>query len=91
MGGGQAPWLIVWDWSGYRVRIRSGPLQDLGAVYDWLLAHLDRVRVFLDVVERMTAARSITCRSGSFKLREWVWWCSLLLKVVVGRFFLALF
>jgi transcriptional antiterminator RfaH len=39
---------------GDRVRIRSGPLRDLEAVFDQPLSAADRVRILLDVVGRMT-------------------------------------
>jgi transcriptional antiterminator RfaH len=39
---------------GDRVRITSGPLRDLEAVFDQPLSPADRVRVLLDVVGRMT-------------------------------------
>jgi transcription antitermination factor NusG len=39
------------DW----VRIRSGPLRDLEAVFDQPLSGVDRVRILLDVLGRMTA------------------------------------
>lgn len=39
---------------GDRVRITSGPLRDLDAVFDRPLSAVDRVRVLLDVMGRMT-------------------------------------
>jgi transcriptional antiterminator RfaH len=39
---------------GDRVRITSGPLRDLEAVFDRPLSAADRVRILLDVVGRMT-------------------------------------
>ena len=39
---------------GDRVRIVSGPLRDLDAVFDQPLSQIDRVRVLVDVVGRMT-------------------------------------
>jgi transcriptional antiterminator RfaH len=39
---------------GDRVRILSGPLRDLEAVFDQPLSSADRVRVLLDVMGRMT-------------------------------------
>jgi transcriptional antiterminator RfaH len=39
---------------GDRVRITSGPLRDLDAVFDQPLSAADRVRVLLDVMGRMT-------------------------------------
>ena len=39
---------------GDRVRITSGPLRDLEAVFDQPLSAADRVRVLLDVMGRMT-------------------------------------
>jgi transcriptional antiterminator RfaH len=41
---------------GDRVRITSGPLRDLEAVFDRPLSAADRVRVLLDVMGRMTPA-----------------------------------
>ncbi len=40
--------------SGDRVRITSGPLRDLEAIFDQPLSASDRVRVLLDVMGRMT-------------------------------------
>jgi transcriptional antiterminator RfaH len=40
---------------GDRVRIVSGPLRDLDAVFDQPLSQADRVRILVDVVGRMTA------------------------------------
>jgi transcriptional antiterminator RfaH len=40
---------------GDAVRITSGPLQDLEAVFDQPLSAEDRVRILLDVMGRMTA------------------------------------
>jgi transcriptional antiterminator RfaH len=39
---------------GDRVRITTGPLRDLDAVFDQPLSAVDRVRVLLDVMGRMT-------------------------------------
>jgi transcription antitermination factor NusG len=39
---------------GDRVRIVSGPLRDLDAVFDKPLSQADRVRILVDVVGRMT-------------------------------------
>jgi transcription elongation factor/antiterminator RfaH len=39
---------------GDRVRITSGPLRDLEAVFDQPLSAADRVRILLDVMGRMT-------------------------------------
>jgi transcriptional antiterminator RfaH len=39
---------------GDRVRITSGPLRDLEAVFDQTLSAADRVRILLDVMGRMT-------------------------------------
>jgi transcriptional antiterminator RfaH len=39
---------------GDRVRITSGPLRDLEAVFDQALSSADRVRILLDVMGRMT-------------------------------------
>jgi transcriptional antiterminator RfaH len=39
---------------GDRVRIQSGPLRDLEAIFDRPLSSADRVRILLDVVGRMT-------------------------------------
>ena len=39
---------------GDRVRITSGPLRDLEAVFDQPLSATDRIRVLLDVMGRMT-------------------------------------
>jgi transcription antitermination factor NusG len=39
---------------GDRVRIKSGPLQDLEALFDRPLSAASRVRILLDVVGRMT-------------------------------------
>jgi transcription elongation factor/antiterminator RfaH len=39
---------------GDRVRITSGPLRDLDAVFDQNLSSADRVRILLDVMGRMT-------------------------------------
>ena len=39
---------------GDRVRITSGPLRDLDAVFDQSLSSVDRVRILLDVMGRMT-------------------------------------
>jgi transcriptional antiterminator RfaH len=39
---------------GDRVRIASGPLRDLEAVFDEPLSSADRVRILLDVMGRMT-------------------------------------
>lgn len=39
---------------GDRVRIRSGPLRDLEAVFDQPLSQADRVRILVDVLGRMT-------------------------------------
>ncbi len=39
---------------GDRVRIVSGPLRDLDAVFDQPLSQADRVRILVDVVGRMT-------------------------------------
>jgi transcriptional antiterminator RfaH len=39
---------------GDRVRITSGPLKDLEAVFDQPLSAADRVRILLDVMGRMT-------------------------------------
>ena len=39
---------------GDRVRITSGPLRDLEAIFDQPLSAADRVRVLLDVMGRMT-------------------------------------
>jgi transcriptional antiterminator RfaH len=39
---------------GDRVRIKSGPLRDLEAVFDQPLSSASRVRILLDVVGRMT-------------------------------------
>jgi transcriptional antiterminator RfaH len=39
---------------GDRVRILSGPLRDLDAVFDQPLSQTDRVRILVDVVGRMT-------------------------------------
>ena len=39
---------------GDRVRITSGPLRDLEAVFDQSLSSADRVRILLDVMGRMT-------------------------------------
>lgn len=39
---------------GDRVRITSGPLRDLEAVFDQSLSSADKVRVLLDVMGRMT-------------------------------------
>jgi transcription elongation factor/antiterminator RfaH len=39
---------------GDRVRITSGPLRDLDAVFDQALSAADRVRILLDVMGRMT-------------------------------------
>jgi len=39
---------------GDLVRIKSGPLRDLEAVFDQPLSAADRVRVLLDVMGRMT-------------------------------------
>lgn len=39
---------------GDRVRITSGPLRDLEAVFDQPLSPADRVRILLDVLGRMT-------------------------------------
>jgi transcriptional antiterminator RfaH len=39
---------------GERVRIKSGPFQDLDAIFDRRLAASQRVRVLLDVLGRMT-------------------------------------
>jgi transcription antitermination factor NusG len=39
---------------GDRVRIKSGPLSELEAVFDQPLSSADRVRVLLDVMGRMT-------------------------------------
>jgi transcriptional antiterminator RfaH len=41
---------------GDRVRIRSGPLRDLEAIFDGPLSSSDRVRILLDVMGRMTPA-----------------------------------
>lgn len=41
---------------GDRVRIRSGPLRDLEAIFDQPLSSKDRVRVLLNVMGRMTPA-----------------------------------
>ena len=41
---------------GDRVRIQSGPLRDLEAIFDQPLSSKDRVRVLLDVMGRMTPA-----------------------------------
>jgi transcriptional antiterminator RfaH len=41
---------------GDRVRITSGPLRDLEAIFDRPLSATDRVRVLLDVMGRMTPA-----------------------------------
>lgn len=40
---------------GDRVRITTGPLRNLEAVFDQSLSSADRVRILLDVVGRMTA------------------------------------
>jgi transcriptional antiterminator RfaH len=39
---------------GDRVRITSGPLRDLEAMFDQALSAVDRVRILLDVMGRMT-------------------------------------
>jgi transcription elongation factor/antiterminator RfaH len=39
---------------GDRVRIKSGPLRDLEAVFDQSLSQANRVRILVDVVGRMT-------------------------------------
>jgi transcription antitermination factor NusG len=39
---------------GDRVRITSGPLRDLEAIFDRPVSAADRVRVLLDVMGRMT-------------------------------------
>ena len=39
---------------GDRVRIKSGPLRDLEAVFDQPVSAADRVRILLDVMGRMT-------------------------------------
>jgi transcriptional antiterminator RfaH len=39
---------------GDRVRVRSGPLRDLEAIFDRPLSSADRVRILLDVMGRMT-------------------------------------
>lgn len=46
----------VYGWlrQGDRVRITSGPLRDLEAVFDQPLSAADRVRVLLDVMGRLT-------------------------------------
>lgn len=41
---------------GDRVRIQSGPLRDLEAIFDQPLSSRDRVRVLLNVMGRMTPA-----------------------------------
>jgi len=41
---------------GDRVRIRSGPLRDLEAIFDAPLSSADRVRILLDVMGRLTPA-----------------------------------
>jgi transcriptional antiterminator RfaH len=41
---------------GDRIRITSGPLRDLEAVFDQPLSAADRVRILLDVMGRMTPA-----------------------------------
>jgi len=40
---------------GDRVRIESGPLRDLIAIFDQPMSSADRVRILLDVMGRMTA------------------------------------
>lgn len=42
---------------GERVRIRSGPLQDLEAIFDERLSSSERVRVFIDMLGRLRACQ----------------------------------
>jgi len=49
---------------GDRVRITSGPLHDLEAVFDRPLSAADRVRVLLDVMGRLTPVELDTCQNG---------------------------